>query len=106
MKWSSVASFRICHLVVHKETPSDALFTLKGVSPTFSVVVPATVSMQVVFQKFLRNHLGHEPNSPEERCHVLVRSLSPTVILSRDCLLCESGVKNGEQLEGDDSEFA
>ena len=62
--------------------------------------------MQVVLQQFLEYHLGHAPQPPELRCHVLVRSMSPLTILPRDCLLCESGVQNGDQLEGGDGELA
>ena len=62
--------------------------------------------MLVVFKQCLEYHLGHAPQPPELRCHVLVRSVSPTNVLPRDCLLSESGVQNGEQLEGGDGELA
>lgn len=100
-KWSFVLSFSPFHLVVQKENPLDAIYIMRGVSPEpFSVTLFGSAPMETVYERYLEHFLGHKPNKQEMRGHVLVRSVSPTFILPRDCRLSESDVQNGDVLEG------
>lgn len=100
-KWFFVLSFSPFHLVVQKENPLDAIYIMRGVSPEpFSVTLFGSAPMETVYERYLEHFLGHKPNKQEMRGHVLVRSVSPTFILPRDCRLSESDVQNGDVLEG------